>query len=314
MQSRTRYRGLKLKRPVISDRLRDGLHRIRQLSQERADINESQQILNDLEENLEILQEESALWDEGRRHFSQISDAIDQLTRVSKNLQQGVLDTRMMPIGPLFSRFKRVVRDLSQERGKEVQLVIHGEKTELDKRMIDELGDPLLHLIRNSVDHGLETPAIRRQAGKPEIGTITLEATHSGNNVFVSIQDDGAGIDVERIRTKIVSRGLTDRETAAAMTDQQIIDYIWHPGFSTAEAVTEISGRGVGMDIVKNRLSELTGSIDVSTKAGIGTLTPAEQDELDTFERIGCVLDILHSQARQLLKKKPRQSSLGGVS
>ena len=161
------------------------------------------QLSRGLEEDLNELDRQTKLWDEGHRQFAAISDAVDQLTRVSKNLQRGVLKTRMVPVGPLFSRFKRVIRDLSVERGKQVQLSIHGEKTELDKRMIDALGDPLLHLVRNSLDHGLESQEQRRAAGKPEAGTISLEAAHRGNSVLITIRDDGAGINTEKIRTAL---------------------------------------------------------------------------------------------------------------
>ncbi len=255
----------------LSERLREGVERIRRIGSHRSEETGWQPILNELEQNLTALEDESVLWNEGRRCFSQMADAVDQLSRVSQNLQQGVLDTRMMPVGPLFGRFKRVIRDLSLERGKQVRLEIRGEKTELDKRMIDELGDPLLHLIRNSIDHGLESVEERLRAGKSETGTIVLEASHSGNNVFVSVRDDGAGIDVEKVRARIVERGLTDAETAAGLNARQVIDFIWHPGFSTAEQVTEISGRGVGMDIVKNRISELNGSVEVTSEPGAGT-------------------------------------------
>ena len=255
----------------VSERLREALDKLRKCGEEQSELNGWHGILDELDDDLARLQDDSAMWDEGRLHFSQIVEAVDQLTRVSKNLQKGVLDTRMMPVGPLFGRFKRVIRDLSQERNKQVQLVIHGEKTELDKRMIDELGDPLLHLIRNSLDHGLEATDVRRQAGKPETGSITLEASHSGNNVFVTVRDDGAGINVEKVRSLIVERDLASADMATAMTDQQVIEHIWHPGFSTADEVTDISGRGVGMDIVKSRIVELNGSIDVSTEAGVGT-------------------------------------------
>lgn len=255
----------------LSDRLREGVDRIRRMGGGQTDNGSWQPVLKELEQDLAALQEETTLWQEGRRCFSEVAETIDQLSRVSRNLQQGVLDTRMMPVGPLFGRFKRVIRDLSQERGKKVQLEIRGEKTELDKRMIDELGDPLLHLIRNSIDHGFESPRERQQAGKSDVGTIVLEASHSGNNVFVSVQDDGAGIDVDKVRARIVDRGLHDAASAETLSSQQVIDHIWHPGFSTADRVTEISGRGVGMDIVKSRISELNGSIEVSTDPGAGT-------------------------------------------
>lgn len=255
----------------LTEKLREGLREIRRIGDEQSELNGWSRILDELDDDIESLQEDSELWDEGRRHFSQIAEAVDQLTRVSDSLQRGVLDTRMVPVGPLFSRFKRVIRDLSNERQKNVELVIRGEKTELDKRMIDELGDPLLHLIRNSIDHGLESAEVRRQSGKPDNGVIVLDASHSGNNVFVTVRDDGAGIDVEKVRTRLVERELATHDMASAMSDEQVVNHIWHPGFSTAEHVTDISGRGVGMDIVKSRIAELNGSIDVSTSAGKGT-------------------------------------------
>jgi two-component system chemotaxis sensor kinase CheA len=177
----------------------------------------------------------------------------------------------MVPVAPLFNRFRRVIRDLAGERNKQVRLVIRGEKTELDKRMIDELGDPLLHLVRNALDHGLESAGQRRNVGKPETGTVVLEAAHRGHNVFITISDDGAGLNVARIRQRILEQELASETALAQMTEQQIIDHIWHPGFSTAEQVTDISGRGVGMDVVNNRIAELNGSIEVETRAGEGT-------------------------------------------
>ena len=244
------------------------------------------QISQGLEEDLDGLDRQSELWEEGHSSFAAISDAVDQLTRVSKNLQRSVLKTRMVPVGPLFNRFKRVIRDLSVDRQKQVQLSIQGEKTELDKRMIDALGDPLLHLVRNSIDHGLESQEQRSAAGKPDAGTIFLEAAHRGNNVLITIRDDGAGINTEKIRARIVERGFASELQAREMTEQQVIDYIWHPGFSTAESITEISGRGVGMDIVRNAISDLSGTIDVSSIPGQGT----------TFTvRLPLTLAIIHS-------------------
>jgi len=230
----------------------------------------SQQLL-ELESEIESLDAQSRLWEEGRRCFMQIGDAVNQLTRVSDNLQRGVLDTRMVPVGPLFNRFKRVVRDISQELGKQVHLEIRGEKTELDKRMIDELGDPLVHLVRNAIDHGLESSEDRVQKGKPAAGTLTLEAVHRGNNVFIQVSDDGGGINAARIRKRIVEKGLASTEQASQLSDQEIIEYIWHPGFSTADKISDISGRGVGMDIVKTRIAELNGTISVDTQPGRGT-------------------------------------------
>ncbi|WP_337174098.1 chemotaxis protein CheW [Paludisphaera sp.] len=208
----------------------------------------------------------------GRDRLKALGEAIHSLGRVADGLQKGVLETRMVPIGPLFERFRRVIRDLSVASGKEVALRIEGEKTELDKRMIDELSDPLIHMVRNSVDHGLEPPEAREAAGKPRVGTVSLQASHRGNRVVVTVADDGRGIDCERLRSKIVSRGLVGRDEAAAMTDRELIPFIWHPGLSTAEAVTEISGRGVGMDIVKERIDNLSGGVDVRSTPGVGTV------------------------------------------
>lgn len=208
---------------------------------------------------------------QGQERLKALGDAIHSLGRVADGLQKGVLETRMVPIGPLFERFRRVIRDLSVASGKEVALKIEGEKTELDKRMIDELSDPLIHMVRNSVDHGLEPPEAREAAGKPRAGTVSLQASHRGNRVVVTVADDGRGIDCERLRKKIVSKGLVGRDEAAAMADRELIPFIWHPGLSTAEAVTEISGRGVGMDIVKERIDNLSGGVDVRSTPGTGT-------------------------------------------
>ncbi|MFN5853871.1 MAG: chemotaxis protein CheA [Pirellulaceae bacterium] len=224
-----------------------------------------------LGEQMEVVEELLQSLDQGRRCMDQWNEAIDQLTRVSNGLQQGVLDTRMVPVGPLFNRFKRVVRDIATELRKKVQLDIRGEKTELDKRMIDELGDPLVHLVRNAIDHGLESEEVRRKRGKPDAGTLTLEATHSGNNVLITIRDDGGGIAVEKVRDRAIQRGLVTEATAATLTDREWMQFIWHPGFSTAEQVSDISGRGVGMDIVKTRIAELNGTIEVDSRPGVGT-------------------------------------------
>jgi two-component system chemotaxis sensor kinase CheA len=163
------------------------------------------------------------------------------------------------------------VRDISQELGKKVSLEIHGEKTELDKRMIDELGDPLVHLVRNAIDHGIESSETRLRAGKPDTGTLRLEASHSGNSVFVKVSDDGAGINVEKVRDRAIAKGLVAPQAAAALSPQEVVDFIWHPGFSTAEKVSDISGRGVGMDIVKTRILELNGSTTIDHVPGNGT-------------------------------------------
>jgi two-component system chemotaxis sensor kinase CheA len=224
-----------------------------------------------LRENFRAIRGELDLMSNGRERLGALSEVINQLTRVTDGIQKGVLNTRMVPIGPLFGRFRRVVRDLSLESGKEVTLQIIGEKTELDKRMIDELGDPLVHLVRNSVDHGLEPPAERERSGKPRTGTVTLSATHRGNSVVITVADDGKGIDAERVRRKAIASGLLSEPEAQSLSQRELIALIWHPGLSTAEQVTDVSGRGVGMDIVKSRIESLNGAIDVRTVLGQGT-------------------------------------------
>ena len=227
--------------------------------------------LAEMERHLEALEEQSRQWQEGRRHFDRMLEAIDQLARVSDNLQRGVLNTRMVAVAPLFNRFKRSVRDIARELGKRVDLEIRGERTELDKRMIDELGDPLVHLVRNAIDHGIEPADVRRRRGKPETATLRLEAFHRGNAVCVAIADDGGGIDTDRIRQRAVSRGLVTAEAAAGLAPEELVDFIWQPGFSTAREVSDISGRGVGMDIVRTRIARLSGSIEVASTPGSGT-------------------------------------------
>jgi two-component system, chemotaxis family, sensor kinase CheA len=224
-----------------------------------------------LRDNFGGIQKELDRLRQGREQLKALTEAIHSLGRVTDGLQKGVLDTRMVPIGPLFERFRRVIRDLSVSSGKEVLLQIGGEKTELDKRMIDELSDPLIHMVRNSVDHGLEPPDVREAAGKPRAGTVALQASHRGNSVVITVTDDGRGIDCQRIRKKIVAKELVSPADAELLTDRELIPYIWHPGLSTAETITEVSGRGVGMDIVKNRIENLSGSVDVRSTPGQGT-------------------------------------------
>lgn len=208
---------------------------------------------------------------EGRTAMNDFSEALHALTRVSDGMQKRIMETRMVSVGPLFQRFKRVVRDISKSTGKNVELVIRGESTELDKRMIDELGDPLTHMIRNSVDHGIELPADRRNAGKPEVATVTLDAYHRGRHICIEIKDDGRGINVDRIRRKVLERGLATASDVERMPDKELIQYIFKPGFSTAEKVTDLSGRGMGMDIVLSKLDTINGTVEVDTVEGQGT-------------------------------------------
>jgi len=223
------------------------------------------------ESQLEKLEEQGRMWEEGHRRYAELVESVDHLTRVADSLQRGVLSTRMVPVGPLLNRFKRSVRDIANELGKSVTLEIAGEKTELDKRMIDELGDPLVHLVRNAIDHGIEPADVRLRRGKPEMATVRLAASHRGNSVIISISDDGGGIDVERIRDRAVARGLVSADQAATLSPRELIDFIWQPGFSTAAQVSNISGRGVGMDIVRTRIEALSGSIDIDSTLGVGS-------------------------------------------
>ena len=223
------------------------------------------------ESQLEKLEEQGRMWEEGHRRYAELVESVDHLTRVADSLQRGVLSTRMVPVGPLLNRFKRSVRDIANELGKSVTLELAGEKTELDKRMIDELGDPLVHLVRNAIDHGIEPADVRLRRGKPEMATVRLAASHRGNSVIISISDDGGGIDVERIRDRAVARGLVSADQAATLSPRELIDFIWQPGFSTAAQVSNISGRGVGMDIVRTRIEALSGSIEIDSTLGVGS-------------------------------------------
>jgi len=215
-----------------------------------------------LRTDLEHVQEEMNRFARAGTWITDLADTVHQLARVTDEIQKTVMDTRMVPIGPLFRRFKRVIRDIAHGTEKEIQLVIRGENTELDKRMIDELGDPLIHMVRNCADHGIETPAVRTENGKPRQGTVTLDAFHRGNSILVTITDDGKGLDPERIRNKAIEKGIVSGADAEKMTRQQLYQLIWEPGLSTAEQVTEVSGRGMGMDIVRARIEDLNGSIE----------------------------------------------------
>lgn len=208
---------------------------------------------------------------EKRSNMHSLTEAVNTLGRLSDSIQKQIMGTRMVPVGPLFTRFKRVVRDAAKSLGKKIDYQILGEQTELDKKMIDELSDPLTHMIRNSVDHGIETPEVRIKAGKPATGTLRLEAYHQGNNICIRLQDDGKGIDIAAIRAKIVQKELATEAQAQQFTDREIVQYIFHPGMSTAEKVSDLSGRGMGMDIVTTKIASLNGLVEVDTQAGEGT-------------------------------------------
>jgi two-component system chemotaxis sensor kinase CheA len=224
-----------------------------------------------LQLDLAAIQNELSLFRSARSTVQELGEAVHQLQRVSDGIQKSVMDTRMVPIGPLFQRFKRVIRDITRENGKEIRLVIKGEKTELDKRMIDELGDPLIHMVRNSADHGIETPDIRRYTGKPASGIVTLDAYHRGNHIVIQVTDDGRGLDPAKIKAKALEKGILTPQDAEKLSDRQTLQLIWEPGFSTAEKITHISGRGMGMDIVRSKIEELNGKVELESTLGQGT-------------------------------------------
>jgi two-component system chemotaxis sensor kinase CheA len=208
---------------------------------------------------------------EGTKLSHDLLDATKQIDYMINELQLIVMKTRMVKIGKIFNRFPRLVRDLSKDTGKEVKLVIKGEDTELDKTLIEEINDPLVHLIRNSLDHGVETPEERIKAGKDSTGIITLSAEQEGNNIVITIVDDGKGIDPDVLSNKAIEKGLISREKLNEMSRQDILNLIFLPGFSTKEIVTNISGRGVGMDVVKTNVSRLRGIINLDSTPGFGT-------------------------------------------
>ncbi|KKC46746.1 MULTISPECIES: chemotaxis protein CheA [Paenibacillus] len=202
---------------------------------------------------------------------TELSETVEHLSRISGDLQNIVLKLRMVPIDSVFNRFPRMVRDLAKNLNKKVDLVIVGADTELDRTVIDEIGDPLVHLLRNSLDHGLETTDGRLEAGKPETGTIFLRAYHSGNHVFIEVEEDGRGINSEKVKAKAVENGVLSAQEAARMTQDEINNLIFAPGFSTADTISDISGRGVGLDVVRSKILSLGGNVSVESKAGIGS-------------------------------------------
>lgn len=199
------------------------------------------------------------------------NDSVEYLERVTTNLHDAVMKVRMVPIETVFNRFPRMIRDVSRKLGKDIDLVMSGEETELDRTVIDEIGDPLIHLLRNAADHGLETTEERIKLGKPQKGTIKLQAYQDGNSVVIEVGDDGKGIDVEKIRNSAIKKGTVTKEEAEAMNDNEVIDLLFRPSFSTAEKISDLSGRGVGLDVVKSKINELGGHVEVKTALGKGT-------------------------------------------
>lgn len=243
----------------------------------RVDVERLDELLNIVSElvlgrnRLAQVNSEFALENEGTKFSRDLFDVTKQIDIMTNELQLVVMKTRMIKIGKVFNKFPRLVRDLSRDANKQIEIVIKGEETELDKTLIEEINDPLVHLVRNSVDHGIEKPETRIANGKNPVGTLILSAEHEGNNIIITIEDDGKGIDPEIIKAKVVEKGLISAEKAKDLSRQEILNLIFIPGFSTAEVVTNISGRGVGMDVVKTNITKLRGIINIESTVGVGT-------------------------------------------
>ncbi|MDY0263619.1 MAG: chemotaxis protein CheW [Sulfurospirillum cavolei] len=209
---------------------------------------------------------------EGEKFLEELNQVVSSISLVTTDLQIAVMKTRMLPIAKVFNKFPRMVRDLSRELGKQIELEISGEETELDKSIVEEIGDPLVHIIRNSCDHGIEDAASRRAKGKPEMGLIQLKAYNEGNHIVIEITDDGKGLDADLLRSKAIEKGMISEREADAMSDKEAFSLIFRPSLSTAKVVTNVSGRGVGMDVVKTNIEKLNGIIDVDSELGRGTV------------------------------------------
>lgn len=258
--------------PVRNDRRKGPVLKTVKVSIDKLDL-----ILNNVGELVIANSGFYRLYEEMRKHSdlkgvaSEFKNRMEQMSRIAKDLQTGIMKTRMVPVGQVFSRFNRLVRDLAKEHNKKVDLVIKGEETELDKKVIDVIGEPLLHLIRNAVDHGVESREERIRLGKNEVATITLNAYQGGNQIFVEISDDGRGLDIDAIKEKVVEKKISTHEMLANLDDQDIYNFIFAPGFSTAKEITDISGRGVGMNVVKETVNELNGNVAIETEKSMGS-------------------------------------------
>lgn len=200
-----------------------------------------------------------------------VNEQIEYLESVTTSLHESVMKVRMVPIESVVSKFPRMIRDLTKKLDKKMELYMSGEETELDRTVVDEIGDPLMHLLRNSADHGIESAEVRAERGKPEVGSIWLDAYQDGNNVVIEVRDDGNGIDTEAVKNKAISRGIITPEQATGMSEKEIIDLLFLPSFSTSEKVTDVSGRGVGLDVVKSKIEALSGEVEVKSVLGVGS-------------------------------------------
>ena len=251
----------------------------------------------------------------------QITETCSQIDFITTELQMAIMRTRMVPIEKLLNKFPRLIRDLSREMSKEIELQVYGEDTELDKSIIDELNDPLIHILRNAADHGIELPEQRVRAGKPSKGTVMIRAEQEGNQIVISIEDDGRGIDLEKLKEAAIRKGLINEEQVKEMAQHDILNLIFVPGFSTAEKVTNVSGRGVGLDVVRTNIGRLKGIIDIDSEKNVGTkivlklpltlaiiqgLLVKTGNEIFAIP-LGSVLEVLRVQANEISTIKGRE-------
>lgn len=208
---------------------------------------------------------------DGEKFLEELNQVVSSISSVTTDLQLAVMKTRMQPVGKVFNKFPRMVRDLSRELKKNIDLIITGEETELDKSVVEEIGDPLIHLIRNSCDHGVEPAEVRKSIGKPEVGRVDLKAYNEGNHIVIEIADDGKGLDADLLKQKAIEKGLLSEKEADSMSEKEAFSIIFKPGFSTAKSISNVSGRGVGMDVVKTNVEKLNGIIEVDSEKGVGT-------------------------------------------
>ncbi|MGN8415959.1 chemotaxis histidine kinase/response regulator CheAY2 [Helicobacter pylori] len=208
---------------------------------------------------------------DGEKFLEELNQVVSSISAVTTDLQLAVMKTRMQPVGKVFNKFPRMVRDLSRELGKSIELIIEGEETELDKSIVEEIGDPLIHIIRNSCDHGIEPLEERRRLNKPETGKVQLSAYNEGNHIVIKISDDGKGLDPVMLKEKAIEKGVISEKDAESMSDREAFNLIFKPGFSTAKVVSNVSGRGVGMDVVKTNIEKLNGIIEIDSEVGVGT-------------------------------------------
>ncbi|MCX7908061.1 MAG: chemotaxis protein CheA [Ignavibacteria bacterium] len=206
-----------------------------------------------------------------KENLKELEETTSQIDFITSEIQASVMRMRMIPIGKLFQKAPRIIRDLAKQFNKKIQLIIEGEETEIDKGIIDELSDPLVHMLRNACDHGIESPQERIKLGKPEVGTVYLGAEQEGNNIVIRVSDDGKGMDPEKLKAKAIERGIITKEEAEQMPDREAFQLIFHPGFSTAQIISNVSGRGVGMDVVRTNILKLKGMIDIESEKGLGT-------------------------------------------